>query len=156
MFGWAHHICWVKEKKLAEENKTQVAAEVPEPINIEKLFNEISTDIDNQEPDVPNDTSVKYQSQDIPQESSKITPEQDVNVIQKPVHMTKREYNLQISDTNQRVPEHMKNTVKYQSQDSQKLVSKNPQIIEAALGGSNYMDVTNFNQNSYMLMWILT
>jgi len=120
------------QKKLAKSllnDELNLFSEVPEPINIEKLFNDISQDMA-QEIKVP-----------IPvQENLElvVNPEEPIQYQQKPVHMTKREYNMQMSNSNQIMP-----------------VQLQPPTIDAAVvsksGGSRYIDISNFS-GSYMLM----
>jgi hypothetical protein len=163
------------QKKLAKSllnDELNLFSETPEPINIEKLFNDISTDISNEKletntqdpvpPPIENQESNQEHNQEPHQEPHQVS-NQELVLSQKPVHMTKREHNLQIYDSNQRIPDHMSNTQpptqqaqQPQQQAQYKEVKQTPPTIEAAIlkktSGSKYMEISNFNPNSYMLM----
>ena len=117
------------QKKLAKSllsDELNLFTEVPELINIEKLFTDINnTIIENPEP-VPVSVPVPVlQSEPVKYINKEVSP---------PIHLTKREQNQQINNNNaiQRIPEH------------QDIMGTNSQ-------GSKYASVLNFNPNSYML-----
>jgi hypothetical protein len=119
------------QKKLAKSllnDELNLFTETPDPINVEKLFvdiNESMVETINPEPEPEEKMQVNYVSKNTNNN----------------VHMTKREQNLQIYDSNQRVPEHMKNST-----------TSNQSIPLAGNDASSrYMDINNFN-GSYMLM----
>jgi cbb3-type cytochrome oxidase subunit 3 len=119
------------QKKLAKSllnDELNLFTETPNPINVEKLFvdiNESLVETINPEP-----------------EQEPVVEKNPVNYVSKDtnnnLHMTKREQNLQIYDSNQRIPNHMN--------------TKNQSIPLAGNDvSSKYMDINNFS-GSYMLM----
>ena len=83
------------QKKLAKSllsDELNLFTEVPEPINIEKLFTDINNTIIEEPEPVPVVVSkpVKYINKEV-------SP---------PIHLTKREQNQQMNNTIQRMPEH--------------------------------------------------
>lgn len=127
------------QKKLAKSllgDELNLFTETPDPINVEKLFvdiNESMTETIPEKLEEPEETKISY----VPKESIS-------NKDSKNYHMTKREQNLQIFDSNQRVPEHMKSL--------QKEVPVNTIIpLAGNASSSKYMDINNFN-GGYMLM----
>ena len=85
------------QKKLAKSllsDELNLFTEVPEPINIEKLFTDINNTIIEEPEPVP--VSV-LQSEPIKYINKEVAP---------PIHLTKREQNQQINNAIQRIPEH--------------------------------------------------
>lgn len=85
------------QKKLAKSllsDELNLFTEVPEPINIEKLFIDINNTIIEEPEPVP--VSV-LQSEPVKYMSKEVSP---------PIHLTKREQNQQINNAIQRIPEH--------------------------------------------------
>ena len=121
------------QKKLAKSllnDELNLFTETPNPINVEKLFIDINDSIVE---------TIKPESKVEPEPEIEKNP---ISYVPKDtnnnLHMTKREQNLQIYDSNQKIPSHMNNSNKSIPLAGNDVSSK-------------YMDVNNFN-GSYMLM----
>jgi len=128
------------QKKLARSllsDELNLFTETPNPINIEKLFVDINDTIA-----IENNIPIETPEPETPEEN---TPQENtqVNYIQvekpnsPPVHLTKREQNLKIYDSNQRKPELLM-----------------PNVNEPMAGNvvsNRFMSINDYN-GSYMLM----
>lgn len=137
------------QKKLVKsllKDELSLFTETPETINIEKLFNEITTDIGNSvtQPELKSEPEPQSElkSEPEPKSEPKSEPEQQEprqfnNYIQQSqIHLTKREQNQQINDANRTIPN----------------IQNHTNVIYGGNTSSRYMDLGNFNANSYMLL----